>query len=104
MRIVVALGGNVLLQRGESPDADIQESRVNSAVDALAPLVRAVTVAALDGLPDPGDSGGILLHRLDELPGRVADWPAGKQPDEPGGSGSRNRVAKSLAGASQWPA
>ena len=40
MRIVVALGGNALLQRGESPDAEIQESHVNSAVGALTPLVR----------------------------------------------------------------
>jgi carbamate kinase len=40
MRIVVALGGNALLQRGEPADADIQESHVNSAVGALTPLVR----------------------------------------------------------------
>jgi len=40
MRIVVALGGNALLQRGESPDADIQESHVVSAIDGLAPLLR----------------------------------------------------------------
>jgi carbamate kinase len=40
MRIVVALGGNALLQRGESPDAGIQESHVNSAIGALLPLVR----------------------------------------------------------------
>jgi carbamate kinase len=39
MRIVVALGGNVLLQRSESPEAEIQESHVNSAVGALTPLV-----------------------------------------------------------------
>ncbi len=35
----MALGGNALLQRGESPDADIQESHVNSAVAALTPLI-----------------------------------------------------------------
>ncbi len=40
MRIVVALGGNALLQRGESPDAEIQEGHVNSAVSALVPLMR----------------------------------------------------------------
>ena len=39
MRIVVALGGNALLRRGESPDAGIQESHVNSAVTALSPLI-----------------------------------------------------------------
>lgn len=40
MRIVAALGGNALLERGESPDADIQEAHVARAVTALAPLLR----------------------------------------------------------------
>ena len=40
MRIVVALGGNALLKRGESPDAEIQESHVNGAVSALTSLLR----------------------------------------------------------------
>ena len=38
MRVVAALGGNALLERGEKPDADIQEHHVEQAVDALAPL------------------------------------------------------------------
>ena len=38
MRIVVALGGNALLERGEAPDSDIQESHVRRAAEALAPL------------------------------------------------------------------
>ena len=40
MRIVAALGGNALLERGETPDSDIQETHVASAVAALAPLAR----------------------------------------------------------------
>jgi carbamate kinase len=40
MRIVVALGGNALLERGESPDSDIQQGHVARAVTALAPLLR----------------------------------------------------------------
>ena len=40
MRLVVALGGNALLERGEVPLAEIQEKHVQIAVDALAPLVR----------------------------------------------------------------
>lgn len=36
MRIVVALGGNALLQRGQKPDAEIQEANVDRAVTALA--------------------------------------------------------------------
>jgi carbamate kinase len=39
MRVVVALGGNALLERGERPDSDIQESHVASAVGALTPLL-----------------------------------------------------------------
>jgi carbamate kinase len=38
VRIVVALGGNALLQRGQKPDAEIQEANVRRAVAALAPL------------------------------------------------------------------
>ncbi|MDO5700528.1 MAG: carbamate kinase [Bowdeniella nasicola] len=38
MRIVVALGGNALLERGQKPDARLQIDNVNTAVDALAPL------------------------------------------------------------------
>jgi carbamate kinase len=38
VRIVVALGGNALLQRGQKPDAEVQEANVDRAVTALAPL------------------------------------------------------------------
>lgn len=38
MRIVVALGGNALLRRGQRPDADVQEDNVRRAVASLAPL------------------------------------------------------------------
>jgi carbamate kinase len=38
VRIVVALGGNALLKRGEPPDADRQERNIAVAVGALAPL------------------------------------------------------------------
>lgn len=39
MRIVVALGGNALLERGERPDSEIQQAHVDQAVAALAPLL-----------------------------------------------------------------
>ncbi len=39
MRVVAALGGNALLERGERPDSDIQESHVASAAAALKPLL-----------------------------------------------------------------
>jgi carbamate kinase len=38
MRIVVALGGNALLKRGQRPDADVQQRNVAAAVAALGPL------------------------------------------------------------------
>lgn len=38
VRIVVALGGNALLRRGQKPDADVQAENVRTAVAALAPL------------------------------------------------------------------
>jgi carbamate kinase len=40
VRLVVALGGNALLQRGEVPEAAIQEKHVAAAVEALVPLAR----------------------------------------------------------------
>ncbi len=40
MLVVAALGGNALLQQGETPDADIQEHHVRSAVDALVALAK----------------------------------------------------------------
>ncbi len=38
MRIVVALGGNALLQRGQVPDAEAQTRNIRAAMHALAPL------------------------------------------------------------------
>jgi carbamate kinase len=38
MRIVIALGGNALLQRGDKPDAEIQLTHIRAAAQALAPL------------------------------------------------------------------
>jgi len=41
MRIVAALGGNALLQRGEHPDAAVQQTHVRQAARSLAELVAA---------------------------------------------------------------
>jgi carbamate kinase len=38
MRVVVALGGNALLRRGQRPDSDVQQRNVINAVRALAPI------------------------------------------------------------------
>jgi carbamate kinase len=65
MRIVAALGGNALLERGEAPDSDIQEAHVLKAAHALAALAEAhdlvithgngpqVGVLALESAGDP---------------------------------------------------
>jgi carbamate kinase len=49
MRVVAALGGNALLQRGEKPDADIQEHHVQQAVEALAPIGQAHDLVVTHG-------------------------------------------------------
>jgi carbamate kinase len=38
MRLVIAIGGNALLERGQKPDAAIQRANALRAVAALAPL------------------------------------------------------------------
>lgn len=49
MRILVALGGNALLQRGQKPDASLQEDNVETAVRALAPLARQHEIVVTHG-------------------------------------------------------
>lgn len=68
MRIIAALGGNALLERGEPPEYDIQEAHVIKAVQALAPLAiehdlvithgngPQVGLLALESAQDPGIS------------------------------------------------
>jgi carbamate kinase len=49
MRVVAALGGNALLERGERPDSGIQESHVASAAAALKPLLHEHDVVVTHG-------------------------------------------------------
>jgi carbamate kinase len=49
MLIVVALGGNALLRRGESLDADVQRRNVKSAAHAIAKLAREHEVVVTHG-------------------------------------------------------
>lgn len=49
MRIVVALGGNALLERGEKPDAKTQIENVRKAAEALAPLAAEHTLVLTHG-------------------------------------------------------
>ena len=87
MRIVAALGGNALLERGEKPDADIQEHHVQQAVAALAPLARAhglivthgngpqVGMLALESARDPALSRPYSLDALGaQTQGMIGYW------------------------------
>src|SRR5512143_740218 len=49
MRIVVALGGNALLKRGEPMTADVQRANVRVAAEAIAPLAQAHHVVISHG-------------------------------------------------------
>jgi carbamate kinase len=49
VRVIVALGGNALLQRGESPDASTQEGNVRRAVASIAQLARRHDVVVTHG-------------------------------------------------------
>jgi carbamate kinase len=87
MRIVAALGGNALLERGERPDSDIQESHVRRAVSALAPLAQAhdlvithgngpqVGMLALESARDPALSRPFPLDVLGaQTQGMIGYW------------------------------
>ena len=102
MRVVAALGGNALLERGEKPDADIQESHVQQAVDALAPLARVqdlvvthgngpqVGMLALESARDPALTHPYSLDVLGaQTEGMIGYWLAralrGAAPGRPAG-------------------
>ncbi len=59
MRLVVAVGGNALLERGEVPVAEIQEKHVEAAVASLAPLAREHQVVVTHG---NGPQVGLLAN------------------------------------------
>jgi carbamate kinase len=87
MRVVAALGGNALLERGEKPDEDIQESHVRQAVQALAPVAREhdlvlthgngpqVGLLALESARDPALSRPYSLDGLGaQTQGMIGYW------------------------------
>lgn len=87
MRIVVALGGNALLRRGEPPDAEPQRRNVLQAAEALAPVARdhelivthgngpQVGVLAMESAADPLLSRPFPLDPLGaETQGLIGYW------------------------------
>ena len=87
MRIVVALGGNALLERGEKPDASTQLERAKAAARALAPLAEEhelvithgngpqVGVLALESANDPALSEAYPFDTLGaQTEGMIGYW------------------------------
>ena len=74
MLIVVALGGNALLERNERPDAAAQRQHARSAARALAPLAAEHTLVLCHG---NGPQIGMLAVESDERPGSGPAVPAG---------------------------
>ncbi|MGW7529314.1 carbamate kinase [Streptomyces sp. NPDC054783] len=76
MRIVVALGGNALLHRGERPDAAVQQANIDRVADALAALAHEhelvithgngpqIGLLAMESAADPALSAPYPLHLL----------------------------------------
>lgn len=87
MKVVVALGGNALLQRDQPPDSEIQAHHVEAAVSALAPLARdhaliithgngpQIGLLALESAADPALSHPYPLDVLGaQTQGMVGYW------------------------------
>ena len=72
MRIVIALGGNALLQRGQTPDAEVQEANVARAVAALAPIAREHEIVITHG---NGPQVGVLALQSASDPHLTTPYP-----------------------------
>ena len=72
MRIVVALGGNALLQRGQKPDAETQQANVRRAVEALAPLAATHELVVTHG---NGPQVGVLALQSASDPNLTTPYP-----------------------------
>jgi carbamate kinase len=72
VRVVIALGGNALLHRGESPDAAVQEANVVVAVRALAPLAHDHELVITHG---NGPQVGILAIQSASDPNLTTPYP-----------------------------
>ncbi len=72
MRVVVALGGNALLRRGQKPDAETQEANVAAAVRGLVPLAREHELVVTHG---NGPQVGILAMQSASDPHLSTPYP-----------------------------
>jgi carbamate kinase len=72
MRIVIALGGNALLHRGERPDADIQQANIDRVTTAIAALAHDHEVVLTHG---NGPQIGLLAVESAADPALSAPYP-----------------------------
>lgn len=72
MKIVIALGGNALLQRGQKPDAQPQIDNVNLAVDSLAPVAKEHDLVVTHG---NGPQVGVIALQSANDPKLSAPYP-----------------------------
>ncbi|HZJ08003.1 MAG TPA: carbamate kinase [Nocardioidaceae bacterium] len=72
MRLVVALGGNALLRRGQKPDAEVQEANIVRAVAALAPLAEEHELVLTHG---NGPQVGVLALQSASDPNLTTPYP-----------------------------
>ena len=72
MLLVIALGGNALLMRGERPDAVVQRRHVRTAAQALAPLAAEHTVILCHG---NGPQVGVLAVESESDPTLAHPFP-----------------------------
>lgn len=72
MRIVVALGGNALLHRGEHPDAAVQETNIDRVTTAIAALTLEHEVVVTHG---NGPQIGLLAMESAADPGLSSPYP-----------------------------
>jgi len=72
MRVVVAVGGNALLRRGEKPDADVELHHVRAAAEAIAPLTREHDLVVCHG---NGPQIGVLALESENDPALTRPYP-----------------------------
>lgn len=72
MRIVVALGGNALLRRGDKPEAHVQVANVGRAVRALAPIALEHELVVTHG---NGPQVGVLALQSASDPNLTSPYP-----------------------------
>jgi carbamate kinase len=72
VRIVAAVGGNALLERGESPEAEIQQRHIRAAISALAPLALGDQLVVTHG---NGPQVGLLALESADDPALARPYP-----------------------------